>query len=140
MEIMKREILFHGKRVDNEEFIEGLLCYGFECDDGYAYIMPKCLYGKHHDKGGTSWGPFIKVIQTTVGQFTGLNDSTSKRIFENHVVKAVKRSTGEIIIGTVCMPKSCWVIQQITDAGVKRWHRTAQFSKLTIIGTVHDKQ
>lgn len=70
---MKRPIEFRGKRVDNGEWVEGLIQHGF---DGDINIRTHEVF---EDK---EYFTTTLVIPETVGQFTGLTDKNEKKIFE----------------------------------------------------------
>lgn len=73
---MNREILFRGKRLDNNEWLYG----SHFTDSGEDYIIPQNLLGINDYEE-------YQVDQNTVGQFTGLCDKNGVKIFENDIVR-----------------------------------------------------
>jgi len=87
-----REIKFHGKRVDNGEWVYGDLCHNM---NGGISIMPKCFFGSHifdddetqsnPTKDGLSLGGWFSVMPETVGQFTGFKSLDKKKSLHEDV-------------------------------------------------------
>lgn len=87
-----REILFRGKRVDNGNWVYGAYCHYDDIEDNGKddcdYIIQK-HNGEHF--------PFVKVIPSTIGQYTGFIDKNNKKIFEGDIVKVKYTNNAEYI-------------------------------------------
>lgn len=145
---MTREILFRGKRVDNGEWVEGMLAYFFD-NFKDSMIMPACYFGTRdlgeEDKKGNpivsdemALGGFIKVIPESVGQFTGLKDKNGKKIFEGDLICVCDNKNGFLKVEFKNQYVGGWVLthpEVIHELSLG----ARKVSDLEVIGNIHDK-
>lgn len=115
-----RKILFRGKRVDNGEWVYGLLC---RVGDTYANIVEKRTE------------VMCTVLTNTVGQFTGMTDKNGKNIFEGDIVK--QRGFLNNYYSSVCYAAGRFLVRDYETllptalGGISRY-------KIEVIGNIHD--
>lgn len=125
-----REILFRGKRVDNGEWVYGSfipdlceLLYGNKLD---GFIKP---FGKTRKER-----LMVEVDRKTVGQYTGLRDKNSTRIFEADIVKVYDVYCNETVVGVVEFCDGSFRIYDKDFTSYDRW----MYCKVEVIGNVFD--
>ena len=129
-----REILFRGKRLDNGKWIEGF--YGVKIGDKHYIIIDKLAPAPCCD----SYFVDCAVIPETVGQYTGLKDRFSRRIFEGDIVRLYS-TYHEELIGDNCVVEYGVFNCSCCD-GIYGWEfkdgDIRNFDEYEIIGNIHD--
>ena len=75
-----RENLFHGKRKDNGEWVEGYYC-------AFNDVSHRIYTGYAETDCGEFYPDYYEVIPGTVGQYAESPDKNGKMIFEGDIVK-----------------------------------------------------
>ena len=118
---MSREILFKGKRVDNNQWTEGFLSFIYtdgRNSNGFIYTDKAQIYSpvevRSHD-----------VYTSTVGQFTGLYDKDGfTKIFEGDIIRLDGTIGGNIYEEKELLKDTTNLI--IKGVGTSSWATTEQ--------------
>lgn len=115
-----RQTKFRGKRLDNDQWVEGDLLTPKPDDDHYYIRFAD-------DEGDTVC---YEVNPHTVGEYTGLEDKNGMEIYEGDVVHA-RLMTGDVYVRglAVTFERGCFIIDG---------YELHIYDELKVIGNLHD--
>ena len=119
---MKREILFRGKRMDNDKWEVGFLSWSDSPRKRSYHINNDVVYSE------------------TVGQFTGLTDKNGTKIFEGDILNLISPTTNEIKIKNAIVYYSESSFKINKTIGMYSNHLYGWAYSYNIIGNVHDNK
>ena len=121
-----REILFRGKRIDNDEWVEGC---GIIATENWVSIFTVI---DDIDENSSEVNE-IEVLPETVGQYTGLTDKNGDKIFDSDVVDILTENEE---VGIVTYDEGCFYVK--ADGFSIDFRNNINGNDLLIIGNIHD--
>lgn len=120
-----REILFRGKRVDNNEWVYGFLSKS----RGNNHFLSLCI---DHEENGVMLSSIVEP--ETIGQYTGLSDKSGVKIFEGDIVNIIRAEEN----GKVEWRENDAAFEVVGDCLEASFLENLYGHDVEVIGNIHD--
>ncbi len=117
-------------------WVTGSLLYG---KHGQPLIQTRRNYNTDSERGYYCWNN-VEVIPSSVGQYTGLEDKSGKKIFEGDVINALNSSADHTDVAIVQHEMGTFSLGRYWKDGEHDWYSMEQYGKeeMEVIGNVTD--
>ena len=142
---MSREILFRGKRIDNDQWVEGYLIISHAAFDKNQHCIIESK--NHFQTSSTKNGNLCysetdtrvhKILPESVGQFTGLLDKNGKKIFEGDILKCISPNNGSEFISDFIVTLANGITFKNSYLNRDMILFGYEWMEVEIIGNIHD--
>lgn len=132
-----RDILFRGKRKDNGEWVVGYYVMVDPVDMPARHRKPKAVI--FPERASCNWFNkyfyhAIEVLPETVGQFTGMTDKDSTKIFEGDIVTGSNFFHEDRIVHRVVYEDGGFYFQDEDDVAWNPEH----VNNVRVVGNIYD--
>ena len=130
--------LFHGKRKDNGEWVEGYL-FDDSAIDNARFFIGALVIEEYEGPCCDDWkigSSFHEVIPETIGECTSVPDKNGKRIFEGDIVEGADFTVEDGGYGVVEYNDGAFEVNGNNVTGT--FHENYWGREFEVIGNIHD--